>query len=92
MRTVLSNDQINCAIDTVINSLFIRFQEKGFGSAVSLHEIRGIVDEEIEEMHEAIRDNDREKTRKELIDIAVGCILGITSIDNFNRIDNENNA
>lgn len=66
--------------DRILDKLFERLKQKGPGISVSIHEIRGILDEEVEELHDAIRENNH-KIREELIDIAVACLLGIASIE-----------
>lgn len=58
-----------------------RLNKKGYGIFISTHEILGVVNEEHHELVEAIKNNDLENIREELMDIAVACIHGIASID-----------
>lgn len=55
--------------------------KKGPGIFVSSHELRGVLDEEVEEVREAVHKNDRASLRKELRDVIVACLHGIASID-----------
>jgi hypothetical protein len=45
------------------------------------HETLGILDEEFDELRDAVRANDSEEERKELMDIAVGAVFGVASRD-----------
>jgi NTP pyrophosphatase (non-canonical NTP hydrolase) len=58
-----------------------RLKEKGDGTFVSSHEVLGVVTEEYHEMLDAVHDNDLKQMRKELLDIAVPCIIGVISVD-----------
>lgn len=69
------------ATQYVHNSLYRCLQEKSDRRWESLHEIRGIVDEEVEELHAAVKANDPGSCRAELVDIAVAALWGIVSID-----------
>ena len=73
--------RILTARDEVINKLEFRLKEKGTGSFASRHEIQGSIAEEYDELLDALRENDMEQYKKELIDIAVGAIFGIACIN-----------
>jgi hypothetical protein len=60
--------------------------EKGYHSFSSIHEILGVVDEEHHELKDAVKHNNHEEIKQELLDIAVGCIWGVVSI-NENALD-----
>ena len=82
MRKLVTNGgATDSAMKAVRDALEMRLEEKGYRTYASSHEISGIVDEEVNEMKEAVHDNDNEYLRKELIDIAVAAIWGIVSID-----------
>ena len=68
-------------LDRIHEKFLRRLREKGPGICVSIHEVRGIVDEEVEELHEEVRANNQIGVHKELIDIAVACLLGIASLE-----------
>lgn len=55
--------------------------EKGDGSFISMQEIRGAIDEEVEEMHDAVHANDTAALREELTDIVIGGIWGLASME-----------
>lgn len=69
------------ALELLRSELLRRLMEKGEGTYASRHEIAGSVDEEWLEMHEALRGNDMEQFKEELIDLAVGCIFGAACIE-----------
>ena len=76
--------QMNATAD-VIDKLNQRLRDKGDLSFASRHEILGIVSEEFYELLEAVKnDNNPLGFRNELIDIAVACIFGVASMDEFN--------
>ena len=78
-RKQLSEDSFKEVLTIIKLALFNRLKEKGYGAASSSHEILGIVTEEYLELVEAVRKNDRRNMEQELIDIVVGCILGLNS-------------
>jgi len=76
-RPEFSDLSIENAINSVKTWIKMRLQQKGRGVFVSSHEILGILTEEFQELKEAVRSNVYDKIQVELLDIAVGCILGI---------------
>ena len=56
-----------------------RLHEKGWGALVSTHEVWGVVDEENNELKDAVHDNDVDAVREELLDIAVAALFGHAS-------------
>jgi len=62
------------------DKLFVRLQEKGHGISVSTHEIVGILEEEMREVWDALRENNNEGLYQELLDVAVACLLGMASL------------
>lgn len=81
-RKIVPNTKIDLAIDQVIQKLDFRLKEKGKGTFASRHEIQGSITEEYHELVDALRGNNSEEYKQELIDIAVGAIFGIACIDN----------
>lgn len=82
MRKLITNSgYTDSAMKDIRDALEMRLEEKGYGTYASSHEISGVMDEEIDEMKEAVHENDQQHLRKELVDIAVGAIWGIVSID-----------
>jgi hypothetical protein len=60
--------------------LEVRIQEKGDGSFASLHELRGVLDEEHDELKEAFHLKDIAHIEEELIDLIVGAVFGLACI------------
>jgi len=82
MRKMVTNGgATDSAIRVIKDALEMRLEEKGCHTYTSSHEISGLMDEEFDEMKEAVHRNDIGHLKKELIDIAVGAIWGIVSID-----------
>lgn len=78
-RNKLTAEGVAYAMDKIKEALGRRLTEKGPMSLTSTHEILGIIAEEYDELVEATRMNEFEHFEEELIDIAVGCIVGIMS-------------
>lgn len=80
-KLITNNGYTDSAIKDIRDALEMRLEEKGYRAYASSHEISGIIDEENDEMKEAVHNNNVLQLRKELIDLAVGAIWGIVSID-----------
>lgn len=74
-------DDLGSVVAEVASALGIRLREKGNLSFASNHEALGIITEEYYELVEAVCSNDFEDIRSEMIDIAVGCLFGVASMD-----------
>ena len=75
---------IDLVMALVRRQLNQRLAEKGWGCWVSPHEILGAVTEEYHELIEAVhtaRNNQVDLLRWELVDLAVGAIFGVVSIE-----------
>jgi NTP pyrophosphatase (non-canonical NTP hydrolase) len=70
------------SLTIIKDALFRKLNQKGNHAFVSTHEILGVVTEEYHEVIDAVKYNNKDKVRKELIDLAVACVHGISSIDN----------
>jgi len=68
------------AIEFVASELRRRMAEKGPGTFSSTHEILGVIDEEYNELREAVHRNEMIDIEKELADIAVACIFSLACI------------
>lgn len=79
-RKQISDKAIKAATDSVIHQIIERLAEKGRGSFASIHEVWGVVDEEMREFKDAVRENDLPAAERELRDIAVGAIFAIACI------------
>jgi hypothetical protein len=80
-RPQASIKDINNSMQDVGDMLMKRLSQRGWGIFVSQHECLGIIQEEFNEYSVAVQANNKALQREELIDIAVGCIFAITSID-----------
>lgn len=82
MRKLITNNGFtDSAIKIIRDKLEMRLEEKGYHTYASIHEISGLMNEEYNEMKEAVHDNDQQHLKKELVDIAVTAIWGIVSIE-----------
>ena len=81
MRTQLSNDQIQDGIGKIVDKLYKRLNQKGYGTFSSRHEILGVITEEYEEFVDAVHSKDRENIKEEIMDLAVGAIFGLVCLD-----------
>lgn len=66
--------------EAVTNKMGIRIKEKGQGAFSGPHEIYGVLAEEVNELLDAIHENDKEQVVNELYDVAVTALFGIASI------------
>lgn len=80
MRHQLTDEEIARVVDDILWKLNKRLKEKGMGIYVSSHETFGIIAEEHNEYLDSVGENNPEKQRQELMDIAVACIVGIASL------------
>ena len=81
-RKEITTDQVNLGVDDFIKKLFERLEQKGYGTFSSKHEILGILKEEMNEVEDAVHQNNNEELEQELLDVAVGCIFGYVCIKN----------
>ena len=79
-RGELDNRDIEKAIQEISHKVFFRLAEKGRGVFIGPHECYGLLAEEFsKELLDAMHANDPVQFRKELIDIAVVCVVGMAS-------------
>lgn len=74
-------DYVN-AVSELKEKLKFRVAQKGYSSYSSVHEILGLLTDELQEYRDEVHGNKlgREEQVQELLDIAVGAIWGIASI------------
>lgn len=84
IRYQVSPVLINQAVEQAIEQFHARLKEKGKGIFVSSHEIVAVMDEEVREVHDALRHNSKGELKKELLDVIVACLHGVASIDSNN--------
>ncbi len=84
-KQITQTEEMN-AIDCILLKLDEQLRKKGRGTFVSIHEISGVLDEEVREFKDEIHTNKYDDIVKELEDIAVTCLWGIASI-NSGKVD-----
>ena len=87
-RVLVTDSVLQSSVALTVETLKRRLSKHGVFSAIGPHETLGIITEEYQELIGAIRGNNREETKQELIDIAVSCIFGLASM-NQQDIDGE---
>ena len=78
-RQAVTQEDIVLGIIQLETKLTKRLEQKGYGAYASRHEILGILEEEMIEVKEAIREDDQEghdHYAQELMDVAVGALFG----------------
>ncbi|HHX95091.1 MAG TPA: hypothetical protein GX691_04620 [Clostridia bacterium] len=81
MRQQITEEQVKAAVEKVIEKLYYRLEQKGFGTFSSRHEILGVMTEEYNELVEAVHTNNHQEMREELLDLAVGAIFSVACLD-----------
>ena len=79
IRDRIREEELDRATADVAKWIAKRLQEKGWGAFAGPHETYGIIAEEFKELLDELQANNPLAFRKELIDIAVACILGMAS-------------
>ena len=75
-RAVVLDEIIQASLQRLKEKMEYRLKEKGHGTLASIHEISGILREEVTELDDAIHKNNYQHIREELLDIAVGAVFG----------------
>jgi hypothetical protein len=78
---ITSNHKVENVIREIRDRFGERLDEKGLHGCASIHEILGVMVEEHEELKDAVGINSHGDVRKELLDIIVGALWGIVSLD-----------
>lgn len=79
-RVLVEETALLTATQRIGNQLKERIEQKGSHSYASNHEALGLITEEYYELLKAVRKNDNENVKEELVDIAVGCIFALASM------------
>lgn len=80
-RPTIPRQALEISIKEISNKTDFRLAQKGTHAWQSTHEILGVITEEYWELQEAIKNNNMEEIKKELMDIAVACHFGIACIN-----------
>ena len=78
-RVELTKESLEYTLNRIQEKLQRRLVEKGKLSLTSTHEVAGVIEEEWDEFKDAVHVNDHENYEEELLDIIVGCMVGIMS-------------
>jgi hypothetical protein len=79
-RTNISKDALTEVLLSAGNLIRFHYKKKGEGAAISTHEVYGLLAEEMDELMEAMRDDDASHFYDELMDIAVAALHGAVSL------------
>ena len=79
-RNEITDKEIKKSVALVKEKIVMRLLQKHRGSYIGNHETYGILVEEFKELLDALQANDNESFYCELIDVAVGAILGMASM------------
>lgn len=79
-RVDLARAGIEKARRDVMEKLYRRLDQKGWGAYIGPHETLGILFEEWREVADAVQADDVAWLVEELKDLAVGCVIGIASL------------
>lgn len=80
IRPKVEKVEIRCAEGEIEDWLSFRIKQKGRGAFISLHEIRGMMDEEFEELKDALHEKNTDKIVHELKDVIAGGIFALACI------------
>lgn len=72
-------------MDRLTDALDKAIVRKGRGAFVSVGEIRGYLDEEVGESHDAMHANDNEAYKEELMDIVISAFWGLASMETWDE-------
>ena len=72
--------EIQDHIASLIPAAQKRLDKHGYGVAISPHEIFGILAEEMDELIDELRANNRVEFLNELVDIAIAAVFGMVSM------------
>lgn len=79
-RKLIPQKEIEKSNREIMKKLYKRLEQKGWGTFSSKHEILGIITEEYKELIDAVHSKDNKNIEEELMDIAVGAILGLSCL------------
>ena len=87
VRKNVTDKDIDKTVEAVKNAIHRRLRKHGFGLAASLHEVLGILVEEMNEFEDEVKANDTDKAYYELQDIAVAAIFGMISMEKLHKFE-----
>ncbi len=79
-RVDVLDQEIAAAFAVIGEALKKRLLQHGKKSFIGNHEIKGVLDEEVEELHEAVHANDDQQVMAELVDVSVSGLFGVASM------------
>ena len=79
-RTPVKKESIETAITWITEKLYDRMHQEDKGFYYSIHEFRGSLDEEVNELKNAMHDKNITEVLEEIQDVAVCCIIALASI------------
>ncbi len=80
VRSELSDTQLLRAVESATVALGRKIEQSGRGALVSNHEALGCVAAQVEQLTEAVRQNDPVDVADTLMDIAATCIFAVSSM------------
>ena len=80
MRPKVGKEHLNRAMTIFNRALKKAIEEKGDGAFVSQHEALGVITEEQLELVQAVRANNADCERSELLDVAISAIWEVASM------------
>ena len=80
MREELTSTEITMAMGEAQDWLWEQIKEKGKGSFSSTHELRGVIDEEFNELREALHIKEETRIAHELKDVIVAAVFGLACL------------
>lgn len=87
LKTVTTNHDLaqtvkalNHGKDLAMDKVMYRLKQKGPGLFIDRHQIYGVIAEEVNELLDAIHNNDLENMEEELIDVVVAALWGLASL------------
>ena len=79
-RHQVSFMDIHIGTEALSRELDRRLSQHGFGIFVSKHEALGVINEEVHELHDAVKGNNSDEVAAELLDVAVAALFGYISV------------
>jgi hypothetical protein len=79
-RPDIKDEHLTVALEALISAIQKRIEKHGRAMVASDHEALGIIEEEYNELKDAITANDRDNIMEELFDVAVSCVITVASV------------
>lgn len=78
-RDQITDKHIEEVIGLLRAHLYLKIERKGRGALVSAHELWGILEEEVDELKDAIHDNNDYAIESESYDVMISALWGLAS-------------